>query len=268
MRPVRPRCSSRRHILPLGVNLVRETTMFREYGPVAGQHDVARLRVRAEHRAACSRGRPFDADARYYMRLGTNGVLALRARGYKSWGEYPGLPVLRRQLRDARLRLPAVPRQQGVLHQRRAALPDHRGDADADRRRRRPARRLLRQLRRRRLQRRADRTSGRPARRSTRRSSTTRSTQRRRAGSCRSTARRGRSPGFRLIDSRASYGFGLETFALGFPMHFDWSWRTLFNKDYEDSSSPIRGSSTVSSVRRRAPGSGKVKFSVWIGYDF
>ena len=40
--------------------------------------------------------------------------------------------------------------------------------------------------------------------------------------------------GFRLIDSRASYGVGLETFALGFPIHFDWSWRTLFNKDWED----------------------------------
>ena len=31
-----------------------------------------------------------DVDARYYMRLGTNGVLALRARGFKSWGEFPG----------------------------------------------------------------------------------------------------------------------------------------------------------------------------------
>ena len=36
------------------------------------------------------------------------------------------------------------------------------------------------------------------------------------------------------VDGRASYGFGLETFALGFPIHFDWSWRTLFNKDWED----------------------------------
>ena len=33
---------------------------------------------------------------------------------------------------------------------------------------------------------------------------------------------------------RASYGIGLETFALGFPIHFDWSWRTLLNKDWED----------------------------------
>ncbi len=40
--------------------------------------------------------------------------------------------------------------------------------------------------------------------------------------------------GLRLVDGRASYGFGLETFALGFPIHFDWSWRTLFNKGWED----------------------------------
>ena len=40
--------------------------------------------------------------------------------------------------------------------------------------------------------------------------------------------------GFRLKDGRASYGLGLETFALGFPIHFDWSWRTLFNNGWED----------------------------------
>ena len=40
--------------------------------------------------------------------------------------------------------------------------------------------------------------------------------------------------GFRLVDARASYGVGLETFALGFPIHFDWAWKTLFNKDWED----------------------------------
>src|SRR4029077_378172 len=39
--------------------------------------------------------------------------------------------------------------------------------------------------------------------------------------------------GFRLQDGRASYGLGLETFALGFPIHFDWSWRTLLNKTGE-----------------------------------
>ena len=65
--------------------------------------------------------------------------------------------------------------------------------------------------------------------------------------------------GFRLVDARASYGVGLETFALGFPIHFDWAWRTLFNRDWEDALfSPYGGSDEFR----------KVKFSVWIGYDF
>ena len=33
--------------------------------------------------------------------------------------------------------------------------------------------------------------------------------------------------GLRLVDGRASYGFGLESSLLGFPMHFDWAWKTL-----------------------------------------
>ena len=31
----------------------------------------------------------FDVDARYYLRLGENGLLALRGRGLKSWGGFP-----------------------------------------------------------------------------------------------------------------------------------------------------------------------------------
>ena len=65
--------------------------------------------------------------------------------------------------------------------------------------------------------------------------------------------------GFRLQDGRASYGVGLETFALGFPIHFDWSWRTLFNKDWENA---VFASSGGSAAFRKA------RFSVWIGYDF
>ena len=65
--------------------------------------------------------------------------------------------------------------------------------------------------------------------------------------------------GFRLIDSRASYGIGLETFALGFPVHFDWSYRTLFNKGYEDYL--FRASGGSAAWR-------KVRFAAWIGYDF
>ena len=67
------------------------------------------------------------------------------------------------------------------------------------------------------------------------------------------------------MDGRASYGIGLETFALGFPIHFDWSWRTLFNKDWEDVVFVQADSTAVSSGSKwfRKP-----KFSVWIGYDF
>ena len=50
--------------------------------------------------------------------------------------------------------------------------------------------------------------------------------------------------GFRLVDGRASYGVGLQTFALGFPIHFDWSWRTLFNKQWEDAVFAFDGGST------------------------
>jgi hypothetical protein len=65
--------------------------------------------------------------------------------------------------------------------------------------------------------------------------------------------------GFRLVDARASYGIGLQTFALGFPIHFDWSWRTLFNQGWED----IVFSQSGGSAAFRKP-----RFQVWIGYDF
>ena len=65
--------------------------------------------------------------------------------------------------------------------------------------------------------------------------------------------------GCRLVDARASYGIGLETFALGFPVHFDWAWRTLFNKPWEDLLFATTGGS--SSFR-------KARFAMWIGYDF
>jgi hypothetical protein len=72
-------------------------------------------------------------------------------------------------------------------------------------------------------------------------------------------------PGFKLVDGRASYGIGLETFALGFPIHFDWSWRTLFNRDYEDFVFAFQGFSEgmTGSQWFRKP-----RFAMWIGYDF
>ena len=74
--------------------------------------------------------------------------------------------------------------------------------------------------------------------------------------------------GFRLKDSRASYGIGLETFILGFPLHFDWAWRTLFNSAWED---VLFNCSTISSEGACGGGSStfrKPRFAVWIGYDF
>ncbi len=65
--------------------------------------------------------------------------------------------------------------------------------------------------------------------------------------------------GFRLRDGRASYGVGLESFLLGFPIHFDFAWRTLFNKDWEDAL--FAGVGGGSAFR-------KPQFKVWIGYDF
>ena len=39
--------------------------------------------------------------------------------------------------------------------------------------------------------------------------------------------------GLALRDPIASYGFGLEFFFLGYPMHVEWVWRTdLRRKDY------------------------------------
>jgi len=71
--------------------------------------------------------------------------------------------------------------------------------------------------------------------------------------------------GFRLKDARASYGVGLESFLLGLPMHFDWSYKTLFNKNWEDALFyyPASLENMTGSNWFR-----KVKFSFWIGYDF
>ena len=72
--------------------------------------------------------------------------------------------------------------------------------------------------------------------------------------------------GFRLVDARASYGLGLETFALGFPVHFDWAWRTLLNKDWEDLR--FAADAAAAGVIGGSSWFRKPKFQVWIGYDF
>ena len=76
-------------MMPLGVTFIQETTVFREFGPLAGST------MRFNYEGAPKLGghalrQTFDVDARKYFRLGGSGLLALRARGYKSWGENPG----------------------------------------------------------------------------------------------------------------------------------------------------------------------------------
>ena len=65
--------------------------------------------------------------------------------------------------------------------------------------------------------------------------------------------------GFRLVNGRASYGLGLTSMMIGLPIHFDWAWRTLFNREWEDVVFAQEGGSEEFR---------KVRFSLWIGYDF
>jgi outer membrane protein assembly factor BamA len=67
--------------------------------------------------------------------------------------------------------------------------------------------------------------------------------------------------GFRLRDARASYGIGVQTFLLGLPMHFDWAWRTTFNKAWEDAYFGTTGPTSATVWR-------KPRFQFWIGFDF
>ena len=249
--------------MPLSVNFVQETTVFREYGPLSGNTVSLGYEFAPSWGGLLSR-QSVDGDARYYLRLGTNGVLALRARGYKSWGEFPGylyfggnsemrgydyLQFLGNKafFTDAELRFPIIEAALtpiGVVGGLRGVFFFNLGAAGYEGV---PTKvysksdEIVTPI----IGYQFDPTSP-------------------------SLASPVYGPpqlisGFRLVDGRASYGFGLETFALGFPIHFDWSWRTLFNKGWEDYVYSYPGSlegTTGSQWLRRA------KFSVWIGYDF
>jgi hypothetical protein len=248
--------------MPVGISYVQETTVFREYGPLAGNT------VRVGYEYAPKLGKLLsrqtaDVDARYYMRLATNGVLAFRARGFKSWGEFPGYMYFggNSELRgydyleflgnkafflDGELRFPLIEAALtplGVIGGLRGIAFANIGAAGYE---------------------------GVPMKVFTRNPITV-------------TPLLGFEPnyetltydpvygppasigGLKLLDGRASYGLGLETFALGFPIHFDWSWRTLLNKDYEDYVFAYQG------IQEGMGGSKwfrKPRFSMWIGYDF
>jgi hypothetical protein len=242
--------------VPLSVAFVQETTVFREYGPLAG--NTIRFAYENAPKIGNTLSRQtLDLDARYYLRLGTNGVFAVRARGFNSWGEFPdflffgGNSEMRgyRYLEflghkafftNAELRFPIIEAALtpiGVVGGVRGVFFANFGGAGFQ---------------------------GQPFKVWDKRDFNYEPIigfrQDPRTGDILPvTGPRETVSGFRLVDSRASYGIGLETFALGFPIHFDFSWRTMFNKQWEDLVFSLEGGS--SSFRRR-------RFDVWIGYDF
>ena len=242
------------NMMPLGVTFVQETTVFREFGPLAGST------VRVNYEAAPKIGsflsrQTIDVDARKYLRLGGSGLLALRAKGFHSWGQSPsflyfggnyemrGYDYLSFVGQDAfftnaELRFPlieAMATPVGILGGIRGTLFANLGGASWDNQ-------------------------------DFKVWTTSSSIETPIIG----TQIVGNQvipiygvpreiSGFRLLDARASYGLSLQTFALGFPIHFDWSWKTLFSREWEDVVYSLQGGSNEFR---------KVKFTMWIGYDF
>jgi hypothetical protein len=237
--------------IPMGVNFVQETTIFRDFGPLAGNT------VQLTYEFAPKLGNSLsyqttEADARYYQRLGGSGVLALRAKGFRSWGDTPGFMYFggnsemrgyeyleflgqRAFFLNAELRFPLIEAMLtpiGILGGIRGVFFANLSGANFE-----GQSFTL-------LSREAEVHT--PVTFDTVTLAPIQGTPR-------------NISGLRLVDGRASYGIGLETFLLGYPVHFDWAWKTLFNKDWED---VVFADSGGSQAFR------KLKFSVWIGYDF
>jgi hypothetical protein len=248
--------------VPIGVNYVQETTIFREFGPLAGNTVRLGYEVSPGIAGALSRQRA-DIDARKYLRIGGSGLLALRARGFYSWGQSPdflyfggnsemrGYDYLqfvgnKSTFLNAELRFPFIEAMLtpiGVLGGVRGVLFANMGGASFQ---------------------------GQPFQWFATGTDPYTPVLRYDINPINGIQTPIYGPtvpvsGLRLVDARASYGLGLETFALGFPIHFDWSWKTLMNKDWEDLRFFAEGALEGKSGHEwfREP-----RFQVWIGYDF
>jgi hypothetical protein len=256
------------HMIPFGASFVNETTIFRDYGPVAGSA------LKFSYDGSPAFGNKWisrnttELDARHYTRLAANGVLALRFRGLKSWGRNPDFMYFggNGELRgyeylefygnkgfhaNAELRFPLIEAMLtpiGVLGGLRGTMFANVGGAGFN---------------------------GTDFQLLSRGTSTVTpvvgydvdpfsGTPTPRLGPATNVT------GLRLVDGRASYGFGLQSFLLGFPMHFDWSWKTMLNKGYEDLL--FRSCTQTSLINYDCSGDStgfrKMKFDFWIGYDF
>jgi hypothetical protein len=266
-------------MIPLSAAFVQETTIFREFGPLAGNTMRLAYTVAppfghsSDGTSRLLSQQTIDLDARHYLRIGGSGLLATRFRGFKSWGDYPNFLYFggNSELRgydylqfagqntvfaDAELRFPLVEAALtpiGVIGGIRGVFFANIGGAWFN-----------------------NQPSSNPCT-ATGYKFMTSSTEictpitgyKADANGNYLTDALGQPiltygppraiTGFRLQDGRASYGLGLETFALGFPIHFDWAWRTTFNKEWEDM---LYATSGGHDAFRRA------RFSIWIGYDF
>jgi hypothetical protein len=231
--------------IPLGAAFVQETTVFREYGPLSGSTMRIGYDVYPKVSTFLS-NQTVDVDARKYIRIGENGVFAVRGRGFKSWGEAPNYTFFggNSEMRgydyrefighkafylNAELRFPlitAMATPLGVLGGMRGVFYANLGGAGL---------------------------AGTPFKVYNQGDETIK------YQTSATSFTTFNVTGFHLVDSRASYGVGLETFALGFPVHFDWSYRTMFNKTYEDA--VFFGQGGSSTFR-------KGRLTAWIGYDF
>lgn len=242
-------------LVPLGVAFVQETTVFREFGPLAGSTMRLGYDVAPKIGNTLSR-QTLDGDARYYLRLGGTGVLATRVRGFRSFGDFPGFLYMGGNsemhgydylsfvgqnvlFANAELRFPIIEAALtpfGVVGGVRGVFFGDIGGAWFDNQGYQFA--------------------------TSKAEVVTPTTGYNIDANGNATPVLGAAQivnGFRLENGRASYGIGLETFALGFPIHFDWSWRTTFNKSWEDLIFAADGGSATFR---------KPKFAVWIGYDF
>jgi hypothetical protein len=257
-------------LMPFNATLFSETTVFREFGPLSGSTMKVGYTVAPQIVGLLSQ-QTVDTDFRFYQRIAGTGVLALRARAFTSWGNYPSYTYFggnsemhgydylsfvgqNAVFANAELRFPIIEAALtpfGVVGGVRGVAFANMGGAwfpntgyvfatsksetvtPALGYNTSPIDGSIE----------TDFITGLPS------------------------VKYGQPVvvnGFRLEDGRASYGVGLETFLLGFPLHFDWSWRTLFNKAYEDYVfSSLVGAPTGGSDEFRKP-----RFDVWIGYDF
>ena len=274
-------------LMPLGAAFIQETTIFREFGPLSGSTMRLAYDVSPKIGSLLSR-QTFDGDARYYQRLGSTGVLAMRIRGFKSSGEYPDFQYFggNGDLRgydylqfagqnityaNAELRFPLIEAALtpiGVIGGVRGVFFAGIGGAwFSNQASAEPCNGDLSNFK---------FATNNPA-------------------ICQvptgyktdvlgqpiivTNPQTGQQTyvlnyapqavsGFRLQDGRASYGLGLETFALGFPIHFDWSWRTLMNQGWENVVFACTSVDTSGHCISSANDWRRPRFAVWIGYDF